>query len=41
MLELWFRDAVDGDAAAMPAEYAVLTSRRARERHADAAVRAA
>ena len=40
MLELWFRDAIDGNPAETPAEYAVLTSRHARVRD-DAAVKAA
>jgi hypothetical protein len=40
MLELWFRDAIDGNPAEMPAEYAVVTSRHARVRD-DAAVKAA
>jgi asparagine synthase (glutamine-hydrolysing) len=41
MLELWFRDVIDGNPAEMPAEYAVLTSRHARVRESDATVKAA
>jgi len=41
MLELWFRDVIDGNPTEMPAEYAVLTGRHARVREADAAVKAA
>jgi asparagine synthase (glutamine-hydrolysing) len=41
MLELWFRDAIDGDATDMPAEYAVLISRHARVRDGHRALKAA
>jgi asparagine synthase (glutamine-hydrolysing) len=41
MLELWFRDAIDGDAAEVPTEYAVLTSTRARVRDEHRTLKAA
>ena len=41
MLELWFRDVIDGNAADVPIEYAVLTPRRPAARSGDPARKAA